>query len=189
MRHLTNPETISTLIKNDPVLNKIMPNTFPHMEKSKFALIIDAVLEQVYKYNYTLEFREKLYDKLGVGFGPVDMLVYLNPMESRKISIVKKVCHVCKDTLNLNNSTYDQHTMNMINNLAKIQEIDEHTVINMKLYTLVDLDILPSKPEYLHAIKKVYKLDDLDYEKMQIMAKKWSPYRSIVAWHLWRFTT
>jgi len=188
MRHLTNPEIISTLVRADPVLDKIMPNTFHHMEKSKFALILDAVLEQLYRCNFVLEFREQLYDKLGVEFGPADMLVYLRPMRSRKISIVKKVCHVCKDTLNLNNSTYDQHTMNMINNLAKLQEIGKSTVKNMKLYTLVDLDILPSEPEYLQAVKKVYKLDDLNYKQMRNMSKKWAPYRSIVAWHLWRFS-
>jgi len=187
MFHLKDETIIKTLIKQDPKLRVLFPIYFNHMKKSRFVLMLDALLEQIFTISRGESFRDEIYGALGVDFGPVDLLAYLN----RKIvpRVITDMCNVCKDTLNLYNYTYDQMTMFMIDNLKNVKGIAPWTIKSMKIYTLCDLNIFSANDAYVkRSIKKIYKLKYLPGTKeCEKIARKWAPYRSIVMWYLWAY--
>jgi hypothetical protein len=189
MEHLYDESIINALTKQDPVLAIIFPSCFNHVDKSPFALMLDALLEQIFTVSTADEFRDRVYDKLGVNFGPIDLLLYLQHDFWYGSKIIKTMCVVCKDTLNLDNYTNTEMTTLAINNLVEVPGIAPWTIRLMRIYTLSDLDIFPTNDRNLrHQIQKIYKLTYVPGAKeCSEISEKWAPYRSVVTWHLWMY--
>ncbi len=74
--------------------------------------------------------------------------------------------------------------------LTQIKGIGQWTVDMFLMFTLNRADILPYKDLGIQkGIMKILNTKNLPSKKeMEICAKKWSPYRTIACWYLWRMT-
>ena len=74
--------------------------------------------------------------------------------------------------------------------LTQIKGIGQWTVDMFLMFTLNRADILPYKDLGIQkGIMKILNTKNLPSKKeMEICSKKWSPYRTIACWYLWRMT-
>ena len=74
--------------------------------------------------------------------------------------------------------------------LTQIKGIGQWTVDMFLMFTLNRADILPYKDLGIQkGIMKILNMKNLPSKKeMEICSKKWSPYRTIACWYLWRMT-
>ena len=72
--------------------------------------------------------------------------------------------------------------------LTQIKGIGQWTVDMFLMFTLNRADILPYKDLGIQkGIMKILNTKNLPSKKeMEICSKKWSPYRTIACWYLWR---
>ena len=76
-----------------------------------------------------------------------------------------------------------------IKKLKQLQGIGDWTINTTILTSFLDWDIFPSGDLFIRKrIKKLYNLSKVPtVREVRNISERWSPYRSIVAWYLWRW--
>lgn len=104
-----------------------------------------------------------------------------------KISYIKGICKAIIDrTLNIKTITKFEDE-EFIVELTKLKGVGRWTAEMILIFSLRRLDIFSTGDLGLRtAVSKLYKVDRDDRQKIEKLAKKWSPFRSLASWYLWR---
>ena len=85
------------------------------------------------------------------------------------------------------NSFEEMTDEQVIEDLVKIRGIGRWTAEMYLIFGLGRMDVFPlGDLGLINGIKKLYNLDDPTIEKIEKIGKKWSPYRTIGTWYIWR---
>ena len=176
------------LIKVDPYLKLLFDNVninFSEVIKPIYISLIGAIIGQKISYNKAKELRGNFYCKYGLNCNPYLItkqgLIEIG-LNNTQIDIICRL----NEYLIANNINLD---INNINNLTCIKGIGSWTVKTTILTSLLSWDIFVENDYFIKKrLQKLYRLSKIpsNNESEQI-AFKWSPYRSFVTWHLWRW--
>lgn len=147
--------------------------------KKPYPALIGAIIGQKIRYTQARKYRSKLYEVLGTDFTPeqvVDLdLTWLGNPHSM---IIKNVTQYILE------NGVDLSTESGIRSLENVKGVGQWTVNTTLLTCLMNWDIFPENDKFLQArIKKLYGSS----KNLSEITMKWSPYRSIVTWYLWRW--
>jgi DNA-3-methyladenine glycosylase II len=172
------------LVRKDPKLREVFLKVkldFKDIIKPPYVALVGAVIGQRIGYaedarkirgrlfaamgtNFTREDIERLTDtdliKFGISGAKVDIIRAANKfLESKKLE-----------------------TEEDIKRLAEVKGIKGWTVANILLVTMANLDIFPPNDVWMmREIPRIY-----GNTPIERVIEKWSSYKSIAAWHLWR---
>src|SRR5258708_1903236 len=104
-----------------------------------------------------------------------------------KIKYIKGLCLAIVDkSLNVKKIP-DLSDEEVIIELTKIKGIGRWTAEMILIFSLKRPDVFSTGDLGLRtAVSRLYKLDQEDRVKIEKLAKKWSPHRSLASWYLWR---
>ena len=109
-------------------------------------------------------------------------------LSGQKVRYVRDLClKVADGSVNLTNlETLDDEEV--IERLRLVKGIGRWTAEMFLMFRLGRPDVLPVQDLGIQqGMKKLYKMREVPTaEKMEKVAKKWRPYRSIACWYLWR---
>ncbi len=105
-----------------------------------------------------------------------------------KVSYLKNLAQHIESGLPTLTELEKMNNDEIIQTLTSIKGIGVWTVQMLLIFRLHRLDILPSGDLGIRqAIKKLYNLPELPSPKIvEAMGQKWTPYRTIASWYLWR---
>lgn len=185
-------EDFSTLIvKIKAHICKISPElkpVFEHVDASGFELhtvirdpyvaLVGAIIGQKISYVRAKKMRGQLFAQFGDKFLPTDILAGdLGFLDQQKRQITLDVSRYIVD------NSVDLSTESGIRSLTTVRGIGEWTVQTVLLTTMKSWDIFPLQDKFLQKhLKSIY---GPSYDPALVL--KWSPYRSVVTWYLWRY--
>ena len=190
---LRNQEIKEYLIEKDEklkvVFDSVEPSVFNEVYKPPYVALVGAIAGQLIRYEDAKRIRGNLYKEFGVDFS-------VNDIESVDDKKLKEIgLNVGKiEILRLVNRFILKHNLDLtveedLNKLIQVYGTGEWTLQTIRLTSNLKSDIFPSKDVFLrNRMKRLYdrktrpSIDDAEE-----MAKKWSPYRSVVTWYLWRW--
>ena len=75
----------------------------------------------------------------------------------------------------------------IIEDLIKIRGIGSWTAEMFLIFSMRRINVFSKKDNGLiSAIKKLYKINNLNENRLNLIIKRWEPYKSIVSIYLWR---
>lgn len=190
---LTNPEIHNYLIRIDPPLsrlfNTIGPDVFTGLPKPPYVSLIGAVIGQIVRYTHAKSVRSKLYQVCGNNFN--HHTINTLKMEHWKyigldMSKVEIVLHINQY---IENNNITLNTLEEIKSLRQIKGVGEWTINTTILTSFMDWDTFPCGDLFIRKrIQKLYKLKKVPtIADVRKISERWKPYRTIVAWYLWRW--
>lgn len=191
---LTNQTVIDQLVLCDPKLNEVFEtvheSSFDNVYKPPYVALVGAVIGQIIRYQDAKRIRGNLYRKLKNADFTIEQFVNLSDSELSEIGFDNQKIEILKrlNTFILDNQL-DLNSVSDLDRLTEIKGIGEWTLQTVKLTSMLDTDIFPSKDVFLRdRVKRLYNLNKRPTTKeTEAIAKKWSPYRSVVCWYLWRW--
>ncbi len=104
-----------------------------------------------------------------------------------KISFIQDIA---RNTLNKKinfNKYYYMADDQIIEDLIKIRGIGSWTAEMFLIFSMRRINVFSKKDNGLiSAIKKLYKINNLNENRLNLIIKRWEPYKSIVSIYLWR---
>jgi DNA-3-methyladenine glycosylase II len=176
------------LISIDPNLKILFHEVninFSEIIKPIYISLIGAIIGQKISYSKAKQLRGNFYSKYGLNCKPQDINcndLSAIGLSSLQIDIIQRVNnYLISNKIELNG--------NNLNDLASISGIGPWTIKTTMLTSLLSWDIFPENDYFIKKrIQKLYGLDKLPSESLcRQIAEKWSPYRSFVTWHIWRW--
>lgn len=176
------------LISIDPLLQQM----FATVDKSGFQLhtvikdpytaLIGAIIGQKISYTAARNHRRTLYERYATPSGmliPVQMMTADLSFLSSTIAmtIVRVTSYILEHNIDLN-------TEDAIRSLEVVQGIGPWTIQTTLLTCLKNWDIFPEGDKFLH--RRLQRLYGTQYD-FRTVTSKWAPYRSVVAWYMWRW--
>lgn len=191
---LVDENIISELIKKDPQLKQVFDtvheSVFETVYKPPYVALIGAVIGQIIRYQDAKRIRGELYKRLGGTDFTVHDFVAVSDEDLFKIGFDEQKIKILK---RVNNFIVDQQLdltkESDLKRLLEIRGIGEWTIQTVKLTSMLDIDIFPAKDVFLrNRLKRLYNLPSRPtIKETEKLAEKWSPYRSVVCWFLWRW--
>lgn len=173
------------LVKKDPKLSKVFAKVkldFKEIVRPPYVALIGAVIGQKIKYPLAKKIREALFTSLGTNFTLGDVGA-LPDSQLIKFGISRAKVQIIRDASTfIEENRLTLSSEEEIRSLTKVRGIGEWTVTNILLVTMANLNLFPPSDVWMERkIRGIYgKVDTAT------LLKKWSPYATIVAWHLWR---
>ena len=104
-----------------------------------------------------------------------------------KLSYIKNIAKKIRKNELLLSSLVKMNDKQAIENLTSLKGVGKWTAEMFLIFCLKRKDIFSEGDSGLRrAITSLYKLDKFSKKKLNSIVKKWSPYRSIVSWYLWK---
>src|SRR5579883_1366066 len=179
-------EEIKTkLVKKDPELKRIFDRVkldFKEIVRPPYVALVGAVIGQKIKYPLAKKIREALFTSLGTNFTPEDIKA-LPDSQLIKFGVSRAKIQIIRDaSAFIEEKRLTLSTEEEIRSLTKVKGIKEWTVTNILLVTMANLNLFPPNDVWMERkIREIYGKTSLS-----VLLRRWSPYASIVAWHLWR---
>jgi DNA-3-methyladenine glycosylase II len=109
-------------------------------------------------------------------------------LSKQKISYLKDLAKHFRESTIPHHSFHTMPSMEILAHLTKVKGIGEWTVHMFLIFTLHRPDVLPVGDLAIQkGFKKVYNLKNHpDRNKMELIARPWRAYASLVSWYLWR---
>ena len=164
----------------------------PIPKRNIYALLIGSIIGQKIRFAKARQLRGKLYVKLGTDdFYPKDVDALTDQelndlgMSELQIGIIKRVTsYIIKNKL-------DMKKPKDIKQLLEVKGIGNWTINCTNIMYNLNADDGDFDDEILYqdliikrGIKKLYKISD--NSAIVELAKKWTPYRGLVTWYLWK---
>ena len=144
--------------------------------RDPYTSLVSAIIGRRISYKRAREYRRQMFVKYGNTFRP-DILIHenLSWLGDDRGEVIHRVSqHIIDFRLSLNNELE-------IRSLTCIAGIGEWTVQTTLLTAMMNWDIFPSNDKFIQArLRKLYGCENVNTEL-------WAPYRSVVAWYLWRW--
>jgi DNA-3-methyladenine glycosylase II len=189
---LTDPIIHNRLIEMDPsltvIFSQVNSKSFKGLPKPPYVSLIGAVIGQIIRYSQAKQVRSKLYSLCGTDFdiGIITKLDsnhwdYIGLGPDKVIIINNLNNYIIKNKIILNK--------NGIEKLKAVSGIGDWTIDTTILTSFLDWDIFPVGDLFIRKkIQKLYKLPKVPtISQTRKISDKWKPYRSVVAWYLWRW--
>jgi DNA-3-methyladenine glycosylase II len=195
--HTQQAET--ALCKRDPKLGNIIRNGPPFdsiaFKKQPFEALVHAIIAQQLSVKSASAIRQRVHTLLPKNDPSADAFSKITTADFRNagLSLAKTntVERLTNYALNKDNQ-FEQLNMlpdNVIKErLCQIKGVGPWTVDIFLMFGLKRIDVFaPGDLGLRKAVKSLYSLNDLPTPvECSAIAKKWQPYRTIAAWHLWR---
>lgn len=178
-------ETVKTyLTDKDPKLRAVFDTVdaggfkLHTVIKDPYTALLGAIIGQKISYTAARSLRGELYKRYPVltpdliNKGDVN---FLGPVPAKIIKLVTK--YIIENNIDLN-------TEEGIRSLTKISGIGAWTVETTLLTCLKNWNLFPEGDKFLQ--KRMQRLYGPSYD-VRTITEKWSPYRSVVTWYLWRW--
>lgn len=193
LQNLTNETIQQTLIKSDPKLmilfKTVKPEVFASVFKSPYVALLGVLVGQIISYTQARKIRRAIYQRWGTYFdlntieAVSDNELLILGLSETKIKLIRRV-----NSFLLENKIILHQDWNK---LKEIKGIGEWTILSARLTSQNEsnLDLFPCGDYFLRQrVKRLYQLDKIpSIKEMRTISQKWSPYRSIVCWWLWRW--
>ena len=190
---LTNKDIQQYLISRDQSLDilfkTIGPELFTGLPKPPYVALVGAVIGQIVRYTKAKSVRSKLYEVCGIDFSP-SVITNLTTQHWNYIGLgLDKVEVILRINQYLLTKNITLNTVENIKSLKQIKGIGEWTINTTILTSFMDWDTFPPGDLFIRKrIKKLYNLTKLPTNReVRNISERWKPYRSIVAWYLWRW--
>lgn len=146
--------------------------------KDPYTALIGAVIGQKISYNNAKSLRGQLYSKYGNILNPKEI-------ERADLSFLGQPTGntIIRVTQYINNNNIDLNKEEGIRSLEIVKGIETTLLTCLKNW-----DIFPLGDKFLQTrMKRLYGLTTANKTNMIEISSKWSPYRSLVTWYLWRW--
>ncbi|MFB5632883.1 MAG: DNA-3-methyladenine glycosylase family protein [Nitrosopumilus sp.] len=185
------------VLKKDPKMKKIVEAVGPCTIRTipdPFEAIIDAIITQQISDSAGKAISKRFRDLFGEEFPkPFQVVKFSNSkLKSAGLSKMKAdyILDISKKVIKgeLNFDSFVEMTdEEVIEDLIKIRGIGRWTAEMYLIFGLGRMDVFPlGDLGLVNGIKKLYNLDDPPIEKIEKIGKKWTPYRTIGTWYIWR---
>ena len=193
MNILTDKNIHTHLINKNPELKILFDNvnseSFDNLPKSPYVSLIGAVIGQIIRYTQAKMVRGNLYKVYGNNF-TIDNIINLTEqdwynmgLDLPKVQIINNInSYILNNNINLN-------CIDDIRQLKQIVGVGEWTIDTTILTSFLDWDTFPCGDLFIRKkLQKLYNLSKIPtIKEVRIISEKYKPYRSIVAWYLWRW--
>lgn len=147
--------------------------------KEPFTALICAIIGQKIKYTTARSLRAQLYESCGNNFTPMTLrgkdISFLGEKTS---SIIVNVTDYIID------NNIDINAEDGIRSLINVKGIGQWTIETTLLTCLKNWNIFPVGDKFIqNRMKRLY---GSDYN-IKTITDKWSPFKSVVTWYLWRW--
>lgn len=169
------------LLSIDPILLPVFSTVnlqLLDVIKKPYPALIGAIIGQKIAYTTAKKLRGELYNRYGTEFTPETLINTDISFLGAAAPIIKRVTeYIISHHVNLD-------TCEGIHSLIAVSGIGTWTIDTTILTCLKDWDIFPLGDKFLQTrMKRLYGPNC----NIQQISQKWSPYRSLVTWYLWRW--
>ena len=171
------------LINIDPKLSVIFGSVDINLYdiiKTPYTALLGAIIGQKISYQTAKSLRSKLYSQFGTNIQPNEIInSNLSFLGASAIIIHEVTRYILNNNVNL-------ETEEGIRSLINVKGIGIWTIETTLLTCMKNWDIFPLDDKFLQVrMKRLYGVNTRF--EMEYISSKWSPYRSLVTWHLWRW--
>lgn len=153
------------------------------MIKDPYTALICAIIGQKISYKNAKSLRSKLYSTYGNILDPKQ--IQSSNLSFLDQSTVSKIIGVTNYIINNN---IDLTKEEGIRSLESVNGIGLWTIETTLLTCLKNWDIFPLGDKFLQTrIKRLYGITLANIEDIKTISSRWSPYKSVVTWYLWRW--
>jgi DNA-3-methyladenine glycosylase II len=182
--------TIDDLFENDAIMQNVVAQVGEcKIKKNKqhiYAYLVGLIVGQKIRFSEAQKIRSNLYTETGsYNFTPDDIM-NLSEDEWNNIgasSVCKK--RILNVTKYFMNRTDEEINKNFILSLKDVDGIGEWTIQTLLIEYGLDMNLFPTCDK--HVNKQLKELFDVDKKQIDTFIKRWSPYKSIAFWYLWKF--
>lgn len=183
------------LSRIDPVMSALIDRNGPihHAPDSDyFASLTESIVSQQISVKAAASIFSRFKDATGLDQARVAALSETDAraigLSGQKYKYLRDLAdHFVRDSMVFNHlDTLSDGEV--ISELTRIKGIGVWTAQMFLMFTLVRMDVFAPDDRGLQlAIKQLYGLSDVPpRSELEAMAEKWSPYRTVASWHLWR---
>lgn len=187
-------------LSKDKKLQKILPVETPHIlikRKQIYLHLCNSIMSQQLSTKVADVFQKRFLDLFG-GKNPSAEQIVATPFETlrgiglsnAKANYVLNVCNFFIEEKITDTKLYKMSNEELIQYLTRIKGVGQWTVEMILMFTIGREDIFAVDDLGIQqAMCKLYKIDTEDKkamkEKMLLISKKWSPYRTYACRYLW----
>ena len=185
------------LSEKDPILGEII-NTYPSAESLKrvntsFTSLVRSVIGQQVSVKAADSIWKKVLNLVGSStpqafIDATDDDLRVQGLSWQKIKYVKNIAEFFQQN-NVTEKYWEELSYQEVyDQLISIKGVGPWTIEMFGIFYLLEPDLFPladlgvQKAVNLHYLK----LDKYDTKKILKISKKWTPYRSVATWYLWR---
>ena len=184
------------LSNKDKVLKKLIQtyrNEYLNLNSNYFHSLINSIIGQQISVSAADSMKTKFF-KLKRNITP-QSVSKLSTTDLRKCGLSRQkilyIRNISKFFLQNKNFTKNINKYSeeeIYNNLIEIKGVGNWTIHMFLMFSYGSSNIFPTGDlGFLKAISKLYKIQlPISERKLQLLYKKWSPYRSQATWYLWR---
>lgn len=179
---------LADIIKNGPSLS------YKAFDKEPFEALVHAVISQQLSVRSATAIRQRVHDLLPANDASVHAFGQLTNTQFKKAGLSAAKTRTLETLIEFARSSHqfdalnDQADEEVKQALCELKGVGPWTADIFLMFGLKRLDIFAAGDLGLRkAIKQLHDLEELPSpNECDIIAKKWQPYRTIAAWHLWR---
>ena len=153
-----------------------------------YVALIGAVVGQRIRYTEAKKIRGQIFQCLGTNFTPQDLL-NLPERDRRKIGCNWELLDRVSREIVTRHGDSDSEGCLTIADIRQLQDvpgIGPWTIENTLVTSFLDWDIFPEGDKFLESrIRKLY--GQMTRSEIRSVTERWSPYRTLVTWYLWRW--
>ena len=175
-----------TFLSQDEILSKVIQEVGPLdwsvIIKQPFVALIGVIVGQKISYKQARNIRSKIYSLLGTEFSPAeisaisDQELLSTGMSTSNLQCIRDVTH---ELLECESIGKDE-----ILSLQRIKGIGPWTINSTLITSMLDYNLFPTNDVFIN--KRMQKLFGTSKD-VATLSLRWSPYRSIACWYLWRW--
>jgi len=184
------------LQENDPVLRTIIEDIGKcaiSKRKDYYIALVNSIIAQQISVKAAQSIRKKFLDLIGGNLKPEKVCTYtIEELRTAGLSIQKATyIHDLSEKFAENNNMYrhlgQYPDEEVIKILTRVKGIGVWTAQMFLIFSLGRLDVLPvDDVGFQNAVMMYYRLRKRPSRKrLEQLAKKWIPYRSVAVWYLW----
>ena len=185
------------ILKKDPKMKKIVEAVGPCTIRTipdPFEAIIDAIITQQISDGAGKAISKRFRDLFGEKFPKPSQVVKFSNQKLKSVGLskmkVEYILDVSKKVISgeLDFDYFiDKTNQQVIDELVKIRGIGPWTAEMYLIFGLGRMDVFPlGDLGLVNGIKELYNLDEPSTKKIEKIGLKWSPYRTIGTWYIWR---
>jgi DNA-3-methyladenine glycosylase II len=162
-------------------------------QRPYFVALAEAILSQQLSVKASATIFNRFKEKLGGRITPEGILKLTAP-QFRSVGISRQKMTYLRDlAAKWSNGAIDHHRFSQMSDeeviaaLTQIKGIGRWTAEMFLIFSLLRPDVLPVDDlGFRKAVQNAYKLRKLpEAKKIEHIAEKWKPYRSIATWYMW----
>ncbi|MEW4983162.1 MAG: hypothetical protein AB1Y26_08015 [Cycloclasticus sp.] len=192
-------EAESWLSANDPLLGAIISNgpslSYKVFNKEPFEALVQAVISQQLSVKSASAIQQRVHRLLATGdvsayaFGRISAEQLKKAgMSAAKVRTVESLIEFALAESNRFDVLHKLPNQEVKRQLCALKGVGPWTADIFLMFGLKRLDVFAAGDLGLRkAVKQLHKLKELpSADECRIIAKKWQPYRTVAAWHLWQ---